>query len=247
MYDPVIGRWHAVDPEAEEYLSWSPFAYCIDNPILFIDPDGQKVKLSFKETGVQAGVVFGLGAFYQWGTATDDYGKTWYSTANAKFLNPGKDGNFEFLANLDVIEGGFIRSKNDKSFSSFLSQSYANVSLGPIDVLFNDRGVFGVSGGISGGAILGLISANLQKSLSVTDGEAATICNYAGINPNVDNLSIKPAQIFDGENWIDDPNNGSLLIQMPGEDPIDTGIRMIQVGDGQWESRAYNKSKEEDL
>ncbi len=39
-YDPQLGRWHVVDPL--DQLN-SPFNYCMNNPIIFVDPDGTEI------------------------------------------------------------------------------------------------------------------------------------------------------------------------------------------------------------
>lgn len=41
-YEPDKGRFTTVDPLAEKFYFWSPYVYCYNNPIKFIDPDGRK-------------------------------------------------------------------------------------------------------------------------------------------------------------------------------------------------------------
>ena len=49
LYDPAVGRWTTMDPLCEKYYSVSPYAYCHDNPINRIDPDGKDVLIWYQD------------------------------------------------------------------------------------------------------------------------------------------------------------------------------------------------------
>ena len=62
-YDHVLGRFHQMDPMAEKYYSWSPYAYCENNPISFIDPKGKLIKFA-ENTSIYFKINFILATTY---------------------------------------------------------------------------------------------------------------------------------------------------------------------------------------
>lgn len=40
MYDPEIARWNVLDPQADKAPAWTPFRFAFNNPMRYVDPDG---------------------------------------------------------------------------------------------------------------------------------------------------------------------------------------------------------------
>ena len=51
QHDPILARWDRIDPLCEKYYSTSPYAYCLNNPVNAIDPDGSYTKVIQKKDG----------------------------------------------------------------------------------------------------------------------------------------------------------------------------------------------------
>lgn len=57
QHDPILARWDRIDPLCEKYYNVSPYNYCLNNPVKFIDPDGKEAKQAnggenFKRIGI---------------------------------------------------------------------------------------------------------------------------------------------------------------------------------------------------
>ena len=55
-YAPKFGRWTTPDPLADKYYSISPYAFCNNNPVNYIDPDGEAVETLWDIASIGMGV-----------------------------------------------------------------------------------------------------------------------------------------------------------------------------------------------
>src|SRR5690606_37868378 len=60
MYMADVGRWSVIDPQSQEYYSWSPYNYTMDNPVVYVDPNGEFVGTLIG--GLVGGIVGGVRA-----------------------------------------------------------------------------------------------------------------------------------------------------------------------------------------
>lgn len=56
MYDPDLARWTTPDPLAEKYPGISPYVYCNDNPVNFVDQDGKAIDLIADVVSIGCGI-----------------------------------------------------------------------------------------------------------------------------------------------------------------------------------------------
>ena len=72
-YESAVGRFTSIDPHAEKYYSISPYAYCYNNPLKYIDPNGKdgilgilrtlyNIAKDIKNEAIEARVTVGLQA-----------------------------------------------------------------------------------------------------------------------------------------------------------------------------------------
>ncbi|MGY6561482.1 MAG: RHS repeat domain-containing protein [Luteibaculaceae bacterium] len=46
-----FGVFLSVDPLADQFTAWTPYHYCLNNPVIFVDPDGEKPTIWIEGTG----------------------------------------------------------------------------------------------------------------------------------------------------------------------------------------------------
>ena len=125
QYDPLLGMFTQMDPLAEKYYGISPYAYCANNPVNTIDPDGRSTWVLYH----------GNGQYKIFGGNLNDKDRNIYvgyisdqhvfvpqhsigiSSSITSFYNSDPGGGWQTNSIIDL---------NDKSGDRFLSQIIGN-------------------------------------------------------------------------------------------------------------------------
>ena len=131
QYDPVVGRWFAPDPLAEKYYSISPYAFCNNNPVNFVDPDGRDIRVANQ---YQKQFIADLSAIFA------DKTEAFSFEGDKLLLNVSKR---DFMSGLNrdqkVLFKGLFKALSDETKTSIVYENYVsfedNGELKSIDVI----------------------------------------------------------------------------------------------------------------
>ena len=171
FYDPEIARWHVIDRFAEKYFSMSPYSYGGNNPIYFIDINGDSLNVAAQNPA-------DIDLFNQVNQTTMDdmYTTVVDSNGNTSLLplpNTGvlSKGGVEYRDALTTI----IEHDENTSVSLVAGDSnvlIADINTGKIDI--TDVAAFGTGPYVtSGGALIHELYEQFQVQV-VNQGQRST-------------------------------------------------------------------------
>jgi hypothetical protein len=111
LYDPWLGQFISPDPLADQYPGLSPYSYCLNNPLNYVDPTGEVVFTSSDPKQIEAFITS-----YQSGQMYYDF-SGWASFSDEEFSNMS-DGFGIFLRVGGGGSGGTISFTTGSRFIS---------------------------------------------------------------------------------------------------------------------------------
>lgn len=120
MYDPEIARWHSIDPLAEKFYGWSPYNYCYNNPLRFVDFDGLQPRDKVNKFGISISMSLGLQAGLSF--------KTPVANISGAISGPATEGKVVFGVSKDPDDGakGYVDYTTTDTYFSINAEVGAN-------------------------------------------------------------------------------------------------------------------------
>ncbi len=119
FYDPALGRFHTIDPKTETYNNWSPYLYAGNNPIIFIDKNGEGVFPTVNDFIIALNEGLSNPAVQP----TSEY--TYCNRYATMILNKANDYTFGQYEDLKYDANEIVRKLKNPSLASTLSQKEA--------------------------------------------------------------------------------------------------------------------------
>lgn len=259
IYDSRLGRWLSLDPLATDAPSWTPYAFTLNNPIVFVDKDGKwpGVTYMFFEFDIGGGLAYGLNYVRQEGVAYDEVGKTQFTMVSALYIinqNLNENSpNPEAIAGASVSFGGGITQ--DWSHETFIGDiSNYNGEAGGFQIFAGIGGEIGYGSqrftakvGVGVGVEISLINTSISTSISLTDAEADKVNNSTDVLTPT--WMLKKEQATLDENGKVIGYSSEVLTKNKKGQTINTGIKVFSgvnkdengklVSNGIYTSKAY--------
>lgn len=172
FYDPALGRWHSVDPMAEDYYDLSPYSYCAGNPIACRDENGEWINFvigaavgAITDYAVQ--VATNVASGQDFGDAmTNVSGKSIGLAASAGALGVGIASGFSKLATVGKLATIASKSETAATFVKAAANvaGDATASVAGSVVQGKNVTVKGVVADVIGGAVAKKIETNVKTS-----------------------------------------------------------------------------------
>ena len=237
---PDVGRFTTIDPMAEKYYNISPYAYCGNNPINAIDPDGKDIW----DVDVNGNI-----ANY---TETDEYDMIRMINSNQEFINSLKfkygtishqtmemsdgtnyevfriEGNengrdiFEMLAQNTDVEWSLAQFDKTANIPNILTTSHSEDSEGGVgNYLFNNKSLINNLSRLDHNHPGGSIQPSFRiNDRGVISGDIGQVLHYKEYYPN-NHINYNIYTLNDGKwgyyNYNDKSsiNNGSNYNYLP--------------------------------
>ena len=217
FYDPALGRWFTPDALAEKYYDQSIYTYALNNPIIYIDPDGNQVEMCCD----------GLKAFVY--TIVDNNFGTNYRNENDTGTQEYRNG--VIAGHSTTLAGGVILEMNGAQ----------NMIAGGSGLLLS-----GAAASTGVGAPAGAVGATTSGGLLAV-GAIETAAGYNMVSKTVDNMraDANNGNSSSSSRTTDDSlrrdNNGN-----PKPDPEAEGTSHTQLGTKEGRNGNYKQAREFD-
>jgi len=264
IYDSRLGRFLSVDPKSGQNATWSPYAFAVDNPIVFIDVEGEWPGITFVyfEFDVGAGLGYGLNYVEQSGIAYDEVGKTHFTMTSALYIVNQQleesSSNPQLIAGASIgLTGNVKLNWSAETFGGLVGKGglglpipiNADIGLGvAINAGFNgDEFVLGAGFGV--GVKISHVNTSIKQSISLTDKQASDVNDATDV--------VAESWIITGQTAVKDKSGNvtgyqaSVSTRNTKGALIDTGIKVNSgvnkdakgntSSNGVWSSGAYQK------